>query len=98
MKYLIKPLTKKMFAHLQKGRAIELSKTERNICSTNDFKGSLPELYNRGFVDIKKVMLDGKERLCVYITKSGISFLDGYEEDAKKFRSEYHEMNTVLTD
>ena len=79
-----------MLIHLQRGRAIELSKTERNICDTNDFKGSLPELYNRGFVDVKRVMQDGKEILCVYITKSGISFLDRYEEDAKKFRSEYN--------
>ena len=93
MKYLIKPLTKKMLAHLRKGRAIELSKSERNICNTNDFKGSLPELYNRGFVDVKRVMHDGKEILCVYITSSGISFLDRYEEDAKNF-----EANTILAD
>jgi hypothetical protein len=84
MKYLIKPLTKKMLAHLQKGRSIELSDNGRNICNTDDFKGSLPGLYRRGLVDIKMVMLDGKEVAGVYITTSGISFLDRYEEDAKK--------------
>jgi len=90
MKYLIKPLTKRMFAQLQKGRAIELSKTERNICYKNDFKGSLRGLYGRGFIDVKTAMLDGKEKLCVYITQSGISFLDRYEEDAKKWGSNYN--------
>ena len=82
-----------MFAQLQKGRAIELSKTERNICYKNDFKGSIPGLYGRGFIDVKTTMLDGKEKLCVYITQSGISFLDRYEEDAKKWGSNY---NTTL--
>jgi hypothetical protein len=84
MKYLIKPLTKKMLADLQKGRSIELSKNERNICGTDDFKGSLTGLYRRGLVDIEMVMIDDKEIISVYITKSGISFLDRYEEDAKK--------------
>ena len=88
MKYLITPLTKKMLVHLQKGRAIELSENERNICGTEDFKGSLPGLYRRGLVDIKMITLDGKETVSVYITRSGISFLDRYEEDAKKNRSE----------
>jgi len=73
-----------MLADLQKGRSIELSKNGRNICNTDDFKGSLPGLYRRGLVDIKMVVTDGKEVLSVYITKSGISFLARYEEDAKK--------------
>jgi hypothetical protein len=84
MKYLIKPLTKKMLADLQKGRSIELSQNGRNICNTDDFKGSLPGLYRRGLVDIKMVVTDGKEVLSVYVTKSGISFLARYEQDAKK--------------
>ena len=90
MKYLIKPLTKKMLTDLQKGRAIELSKTERNICDADDFKGSLPGLYRRGLVNTETVMLDGKEILSVSITQSGINFLDRYEEDAKKLRNEYN--------
>jgi hypothetical protein len=93
MIYLIKPITKKMLANLQKGRAIELSKAERNICSRHDFKGSLPGLYRRGLVDIKMVMLDGKEIPGVYVTQSGISFLERYEEDAKKLK-----VNTILPD
>ena len=74
MKYLIKPLTKTMLAQLRRGRAIELSQTERNICFADDFKGSLSGLYRRGFVNTKMVMLDGKEILSVYITQSGSNF------------------------
>ena len=73
-----------MLADLQKGRSIELSNNGRNICNTDDFKGSLPGLYRRGLVDIKMVMLDGKEVASVYVTEPGISFLARYEEDAKK--------------
>ena len=74
MIYLLKPFTKTMLAQLRRGRAIELSKTERNICVADDFKGSLAGLYRRGFVNTKMVMLDGKEILSVYITQAGKFF------------------------
>ena len=77
-----------MFAHLKKGRAIELSKIEKNICGADDYKGSLPGLYQRGLIDIEEVALNGKMEISVFITKSGISFLDRYEEDAKKSENE----------
>ena len=88
MKYLIKPLTKKMLADLRNGRAIELSKTGRNICNTDDFKGSLPGLYKRGFVNTQMAAVDGKEILRVYITMEGISFLNRYEADIKKMEEQ----------
>ena len=72
-----------MLAQLKKGRAIELSKTERNICLTDDFRGSLAGLYKRGFVDTEMALLDGKEILKVYITQSGLNFLDRYNDDEK---------------
>ena len=90
MIYLLKPFTKKMLAQLRRGRAIELSNTERNICVADDFKGSLPELSRRGLVKTKMVMLDGKEILSVYITLAGKIFLDKYQEDAKKLGSVYN--------
>ena len=89
MIYLLKP-SKTMLAQLRRGRAIELSETERNICIVDDFQGSLAGLYRRGFVNTKMVMLDGKEILSVYITQAGIHLLDRYEEDAKKFGSVYN--------
>jgi hypothetical protein len=88
MIYLSQPFAKTMLAQLRRGRAIELSKTERNICVADDFKGSLAELYRRGFVNTKMVMLDGKEILSVYITQAGKFFLD--QEDAKKLGSVYN--------
>ena len=77
-----------MFMHLQRGRAIELSKTGRNICGIDDYKGSLPGLYKRGLVDIKKVTVKGKDIVSVFITDSGISFLDRYQEEAQKLEQE----------
>ncbi len=82
MKYLIRPLTKRMFTHLQHGRSIELSQSERNICGIDDYKGSLPGLYRRGLVDVKRVAVNGKEVVVVFITKSGINFLNHCLEDA----------------
>ena len=90
MIYLLKPFTKKMLAQLRRGREIELSNTERNICVADDFKGSLTELSRRGLVKTKMVMLDGKEILSVYITLAGKIFLDKYQEDAKKLGSAYN--------
>jgi hypothetical protein len=88
MIYLLNPFTKTMLAQLRRGRSIELSKTERNICVADDFKGSLAGLYRRGFVNTKMLMLDGKEMLSVYITQAGNFFLD--QEDAKKMGSVYN--------
>ena len=88
MIYLLRPVRKTMFAQLRRARAIELSKTERNICLADDFKESLAGLYRRGFVNTKMVMLDGKEILSVYITQAGKIFLD--KEDAKKLGSVYN--------
>jgi hypothetical protein len=85
MIYLLEPFTKTMLAQLQRGRAIELSKSERNICVADDFKGSLEWLCKRGFVNTKMATLDGKEILGVYITQAGKFFLD--KEDSKKFRN-----------
>jgi hypothetical protein len=81
--YAGKPLTKKMIAHLQRARTIELSHVERNICSINDFNDTLPGLHSRGLIDIKMVLFDDKEVLAVYITKSGINFLNEYKEERK---------------
>ena len=90
MIYLLNPFTKTMRAQLRRGRAIELSKTGRNICVADDFKGSLAGLYKHGFVNTKMLVLDGKEKLSVYITQAGKFFLD--QEDAKELGSVYNIM------
>ena len=72
-----------MIVHLQIARAIELSQTQRNICTTDDFKGTFPGLYNRRLIDIKVVLLNGDEILSVYITEPGINFLNEYKKKSK---------------
>ena len=90
MIFLLKPFTKTMLTQLQRGRAIELSKTEKNVCVADDFKGSLSELCRRGYVNTKTVMLDGKEILNVYITQAGKFLLDKYQAKEEKLRNIYN--------
>ena len=91
MEYLIKPLTKNMLASLQRARAIEVSGNGKRFCTSDDFKGSLSGLYKRGFVITRKVILDGKEIVGVFLTESGINFLNKYEQDLKNW-----EVNTIV--
>ncbi len=63
MLYLLNRFTKTMLAELQRGRAIELSKTEKTICFADDFKESFAGLCKRGYLNTKTVMVDGKETL-----------------------------------
>ncbi len=81
MNYSIRPVTQKMLRQLQAGRAIELSENAINICFLKDFKGSLSGLYKRGLVNTKRVTVDGKEIVGVYITQAGIALLERYEEE-----------------
>lgn len=87
---LLKPFTKTMLAQLQRGRAIELYRSGKNICVADDFTGSLEELCRRGFVNTKTVMLDGEEILNVYVTQAGKFCLEEYQEDAEKLGSAYN--------
>jgi len=90
MKYLIRPLSKKMYTHLREARSIELSKTCRNILRVEDFDGTLPGLYNRGLIDVKMIIVDGKQIVGVEITKSGIRLLERYQKDKNRLGSEYN--------
>ena len=90
MEYLTKPPTKKMLAHLKKARAIELSQRGRNICRLDDFNGTFPGLYNRGFIDTRKAILDNEEIFSAYITQRGINFLNQYQEDRKELGTAFN--------
>jgi len=81
-----------MLTDMRNGRAIELSKTERNICRVSDFRGSLPGLCRRGFVKIKKVIVNNKKIQTVCLTERGIDFLDNYGGNKST------EVNTILSD
>lgn len=79
MKYLIKPLTKKMISQLQAARAVELDETKGKLFP-DDFRHSMGSLYRRGFIDTRKVAHGGREETNIYITDSGIRFLNQYKD------------------
>jgi len=91
MIHLLEPLTKTMITQLRKARAIERSKGDRNICVADDFEGSFAELYSRGFVDTKMIIIDGKEIPGIFITKAGQILLEKLDkEEAKKLGSVFN--------
>ena len=80
MKYLLRPLTRKMIDQLKAGHAIETSEQGRNICTNKDFQYTLRALYRRGFIDTKTIFVSNKKILKVNITDEGKSFLKHYKE------------------
>lgn len=70
---------------MQTARAIELSENGTGICDLKVFHGCLSGLYKRGLVDTKRVTVNGKDIVGVFITQSGIDLLKRYEEDEKIF-------------
>lgn len=76
----MRPLTENMIRHLRRAREREVADRGNKICTSNDFKGTLSGLYRRGLVNTRKVSVDGKEITAVYITQSGINFLNNFSE------------------
>lgn len=67
-----RPLTNNMVEHLRLAR-------QKDLCPQELFKGTLSGLYRRGLVSTRKVTVNGKEILAVFITSSGIDVLDEYD-------------------
>lgn len=59
-------------------RSLELSGDEQDIGLLHHFHSTLAGLFKRGFVNIKKVHVKGKELTGVYLTTRGISFLNDF--------------------
>ena len=57
---------------------MELDGSEK-FCPPEYFNNSLPGLYARGLIDVKKYTSDGKELMGVYITAEGIALLQHLE-------------------
>lgn len=76
MKYMIRPLTKRMIAKLRECRQMELSENPEKLCPPEHFNASLSGLYARGLINLKKYSINGKELMGVYLTQSGIKCLD----------------------
>jgi len=75
MKYMIRPLTKRMITKLQECRAMELTAANGQLCPPEHFNSSLAGLYMRGLVNVKKYSVEGKELVGVYLTQNGINYL-----------------------
>ena len=75
MKYLMRPLTKRMIIKLRECRRMELNANTSQLCPPEHFSSSLPGLYVRGLINLKKYSVEGKELMGVYLTQNGINYL-----------------------
>ena len=75
MKYLMRPLTKRMIIKLRECRRLELNAKTGQLCPPEHFSSSLPGLYSRGLINMKRYSVDGKELMGVYLTQNGINCL-----------------------
>ena len=75
MKNYIRPLTKTMLTKLLYCRQREL---EGKPCLPEDIKYALAPLYKRGYIGLKKAILNGKEIMTVFATAEGIRCLEHF--------------------
>ena len=80
MKYMIRPLTKRMIIKLRECRQMELNEKAGQLCPPEHFNSSLSGLYARGFIGLKKYSCQGKDLMGVYLTQTGINLLNNFEE------------------
>jgi hypothetical protein len=73
MKNFNRPISKKLLLKLLHCRKLEL---EGKLCGIREFKHSLSTLYRSGYVEFKKVLIEGKEMIVVFVTAAGLQCLD----------------------
>ena len=83
MKYMIRPLTKRMITKLQECRQMQLDEKSGQLCPPEHFNSSLPGLYSRGLINLSKYSVQGKELMGVYLTQSGINLLANIDQSEK---------------
>ncbi len=77
-----------MLEQLRRGRGMEVSENDAiPFLTTDDFKGSLAGLYSRGLLNTEMTRLNGKRIMKVYITTTGINFLERYENEKEKVQA-----------
>jgi hypothetical protein len=74
MKYLIRPLTERMVIKLKECREMELEGSDK-FCPPEHFNNSLPGLYARGLIGVRKYSSKGKDLMGVFVTAQGIELL-----------------------
>jgi hypothetical protein len=78
MKKYIRPLTKTMLAKLLHCRQIEL---EGQCCLPDDIKYALAPLYKRGYIELKRTNVNGREIMAVFTTPEGVNYLEHFKAD-----------------
>lgn len=79
MKYMMRPLTKRMITKLQECRQMELTENSGRLCPPEHFNASLSGLYARGLIKVKKYSINGKELMGVYLTQNALNLLANIE-------------------
>jgi hypothetical protein len=78
MKKYIRPLTKTMLTKLLHCRQIEL---EGQYCLPDDIKYALAPLYKRGYIELKRTKVNGREIMAVFTTPEGVNYLEHSKAD-----------------
>jgi len=73
MNKYIRPLTKTMLSKLLYCRQLEL---KGEPCLPEDIKYALAPLYKRGYIGLKKAIINGKELMAVFTTPEGVHCLE----------------------
>lgn len=73
MKHHYHRLSTYMIEKLVLCRNLEL---EGKYCHPEDIKRSLPALYKRGYVGLKRECINNKDLMVVFITQEGLNYLD----------------------
>ncbi len=87
MKYIMRPLTKRMITKLRECRQMELESKPGQLCPLEHFSTSLPGLYMRGLINLKKYCVEGKELMGAYLTQNGIkciAHIESLQKDGDK--------------
>lgn len=79
MKYF-RPLTKSMIEKLKGCREKELT-GDGSPCKMDDMNYAVAPLYKRGLIETKKLIVNNKDLMVVYVTDAGIEFLKNLKED-----------------
>jgi hypothetical protein len=75
MKKYSRPLTKTMLAKLLHCRRIELA---GEYCLPDNIKYALAPLYKRGYIELRKTNVNGREIMAVFTTPEGIDFVEHF--------------------
>ena len=80
MKFNHCPPTQRMIEKLKDCHEKQLKSGNGDPCLQEEMKGALAGLYKRGFVETKMHDVKGKRLLCLFVTDSGVQFLQSVEK------------------